>query len=275
MLHNRQRQPETRIMKVTADELLDMVFAAADFLSRPTLAKALGCGTTWSSGAAQRQTLWRLQRDHMLERVRRGNETGWRITAAGRQRLAALPTAPRLRERRWDGLWRLVVFDVPEVSRRQRDAFRWWLKMERMGQLQKSVWVSAYPLSEELERFLTEAAQINWVLWFESPEKGPATDAQIAQRAWPIAQVAAAYEKYLAKFEGRLSALERGVVGEPELARWRAEEWAAYDGVLQRDPFLPKRLLPPSFPGWQADRFHARFLSSVVKAAAVGGEKGL
>jgi len=184
-------------------------------------------------------------------------------------------TAPRLRERHWDGLWRLVVFDVPEVSRRQRDAFRSWLKIERMGQLQKSVWVSAYPLSAELERFLREAAQSNWVLWFESPEKGPATDAQIAQRAWPIARLAEAYEKYLAKFEDRLTALERGSVSGPELSRWRAEERATYDGVLQRDPFLPKRLLPPTFPGRKADRFHARFLSSVVKAAAIGEKKAM
>lgn len=256
-----------RTMKITADELLELAVAAYGFLSRPTLAKALGGGTGWDPYARQRQTLWRLERERLLERIVQRDEIGWRITEAGRRRLEELQNVPRLRERPWDGLWRLVMFDVPEASRRQRDGFRWWLKVERLGQLQKSVWVSPYPLSIELERFLREAAELNWVLWFESPEKGPATDAHIAQRVWPLSRLAADYEKYMAEFGKRLAALEAQHFSAQDLARWRAEEKLAYTALLQRDPFLPKRLLPSGFPGPEADRFHQRFVKAVVKAA--------
>jgi DNA-binding transcriptional regulator PaaX len=118
-----------------------------------------------------------------------------------------------------------------------------------------------------LERFLREAAKLNWVLWFESPEKGPATDAHIAQRVWPLSGLAADYEKYMAEFGKRLAALETRQVNAQDLARCRMEEKLAYTALLQRDPFLPKRLLPSGFPGAEADRLHHRFVKGVVKAA--------
>ncbi|MBM4048515.1 MAG: hypothetical protein FJ279_25725 [Planctomycetes bacterium] len=241
--------------------------AAAGFLSRPTLAKALGLGGGEELAAARRDTLWRLQRDKLLERVAHGGEIGWRLTAAGRKRLAELRNAPQLRRRRWDGQWRLVMFDFPEASRKQRDAFRWWLRTERLGQLQKSVWVSAFPLSPELTRFLKEAAELNWILWFESPEKGPVADAEIARRAWPLLKLADDYSDYIVEFGKRVVALEQGRAAPGHLGRWRTEEVAVYEALLRRDPFLPTGLLPPHFPGSAADELHARFVNALVRAS--------
>jgi phenylacetic acid degradation operon negative regulatory protein len=256
-----------RFMKLTSIELLEMAVAAYEFLSRPTLAKALGLGSHTGADLSRRHNLWRLQRDGLLNRIAHGNEIGWRVTAAGRRRLAELRNVPHLRQRHWDGRWRLVMFDVPEVSRKQRDAFRWWLRMERLGQMQKSVWVSAFPLSTDLEEFLRQAAELNWVLWFESPEKGPVTDVQIAQRVWSLSQLAADYERYTDAFGGKLTALQKGRATDTDLPRWRAEEVAAYEALLRRDPFLPKELLPSQFPGVAADELHVRFTQAVVRAA--------
>jgi len=256
---------QSLIMSTSIVELLEMAAAAHDFLGRPTLAKALGLGMSSEVEVPRRSSVWVLQRERLLERIVRGDEIGWRITAAGRRRLAELRDAPRLRQRPWDGRWRLVMFDVPEVSRKQRDAFRWWLRLERLGQLQKSVWVSPYPLSDDLERFLRDAARLNWILWFESPEKGPIADVEIARRAWPLADLAGAYGKYLAEFSGRLRALEQAPASFRELARWRVEENAAHGALLDRDPFLPKQLLPAEFHGAEADELHQRFVRSCVR----------
>ena len=53
--------------------------------------------------------------------------------------------------RKWDKKWRLVMFDIPESRRRARRALS--LKLKAMGfyQLQKSVWVHAYPCNAEVE----------------------------------------------------------------------------------------------------------------------------
>ncbi len=55
---------------------------------------------------------------------------------------------PEEQARRWDGKWRIVLFDVDEKKRWQRDKLR--IQLERFGfrQFQKSVWVYPYPCEE-------------------------------------------------------------------------------------------------------------------------------
>lgn len=52
---------------------------------------------------------------------------------------------------RWDGLWRLVIFDVPEQKRAARDSFRSYLQKMGFYMLNKSVFVHPYPCFDEVE----------------------------------------------------------------------------------------------------------------------------
>ena len=49
---------------------------------------------------------------------------------------------------RWDGRWRLVLFDIPNDKRKRRDAFRSRLKEMGLVLYQQSVWVYPYPLED-------------------------------------------------------------------------------------------------------------------------------
>lgn len=53
--------------------------------------------------------------------------------------------------RQWDRRWRILTFDIPEKQRTARRSLS--LKLRDLGfyQLQRSVWVHAYPCSVELE----------------------------------------------------------------------------------------------------------------------------
>ncbi|MBI5394169.1 MAG: hypothetical protein HZA91_02610 [Verrucomicrobia bacterium] len=255
-------------MNASALELLELAAATYGVLSRPTLSNLMNFGHRLHRDASYRQALWRLQQSRLLERVAHGSEIEWRLTQAGRRRLAELRDTTRLRRRSWDGRWRLVTFDFPEASRKQRDTFRWWLRVERLGQLQKSVWISAFPLSHELQRFLDESSKLNWILQFESPEKGPISDADIAARAWPLARLAEEYDNFIGDCLRRLGALAEGQAALQELGQWRHEASAVYGELLRRDPFLPQRLLPPRFPGARADDVHQQLIRALVQAAA-------
>lgn len=50
----------------------------------------------------------------------------------------------------WDKKWRVVIFDVPEKYRYERDTFR--LKLQELGfiQIQKSVYVYPHPCTDEI-----------------------------------------------------------------------------------------------------------------------------
>ncbi|EKD56945.1 MAG: hypothetical protein ACD_58C00039G0006 [uncultured bacterium] len=52
---------------------------------------------------------------------------------------------------KWDGLWRVVIFDVPEEKKVARDVLRNKLKELGFVQLQKSVFVLPYPCKKEID----------------------------------------------------------------------------------------------------------------------------
>ncbi len=74
----------------------------------------------------------------------------FRLSPKGRWELARhrLLDAPQEHvAERWDSKWRLVVFDIPELERKQRDMLRRAISSYGMYQLQQSVWVYPYSCS--------------------------------------------------------------------------------------------------------------------------------
>ncbi|MCG2690388.1 CRISPR-associated endonuclease Cas2, partial [Candidatus Parcubacteria bacterium] len=56
----------------------------------------------------------------------------------------------KIAEIKWDGKWRIVVFDVPEKLRKGRDALRQKLKTLGFHELQRSVFVFPYSCEDEI-----------------------------------------------------------------------------------------------------------------------------
>ena len=56
---------------------------------------------------------------------------------------------------RWDGRWRVVMFDIPEKYRLARDSLRDKLKEIGFCEVQKSVFVHPYPCRDEID-FIVE-----------------------------------------------------------------------------------------------------------------------
>jgi len=53
--------------------------------------------------------------------------------------------------KKWDGKWRLVIFDIAQLKNLQRNAFRGKLKELGFHLLQKSVWINPYPCKDEID----------------------------------------------------------------------------------------------------------------------------
>ncbi|MBI2113050.1 MAG: hypothetical protein HYT50_00510 [Candidatus Wildermuthbacteria bacterium] len=52
--------------------------------------------------------------------------------------------------KQWDGKWRLIIFDIPEVLKVKREAFRGKLREFGFYRLQKSIWVFPYSCAKEI-----------------------------------------------------------------------------------------------------------------------------
>lgn len=79
------------------------------------------------------------------------------LSHAGKQRALTYRAGEMTIEKphRWDGMWRVILFDIPERQKKSREAFRMHLKQLGLREFQKSVFIHPHPCSDEIE-FLIE-----------------------------------------------------------------------------------------------------------------------
>ena len=64
---------------------------------------------------------------------------------------------------KWDGKWRLFIFDIPEDQRDKRDLLRRLLKRNNFCKLQASVFINPYPLNREAIDYLRETGLYEFI----------------------------------------------------------------------------------------------------------------
>lgn len=55
------------------------------------------------------------------------------------------------RQKKWDGKWRIVIFDIPEKKKKIRESLRMHLRQMNFYELQKSVFVHPFECESEIE----------------------------------------------------------------------------------------------------------------------------
>lgn len=80
------------------------------------------------------------------------------LTTKGERELAVLKYRQNYKGKkfRWDGKWRVVIFDIKEKHRKIRDELRIELTEIGFKQLQQSVWITPYDCSEYVEMIKAE-----------------------------------------------------------------------------------------------------------------------
>lgn len=258
-------KPETKVRMTFA--MLDLLDLMVDFLflaNRPGLQRM---SNYW--GHVEMRTAYRaFQRCHALQYVEKqlqGDDVVFRLSEKGRKLLEQRRPSAASRHRTWDGRWRMVMFDFPEVARKARDAFRRQLRQQRLGCLQKSVWISPDSIIPAWKRLLEETKLTEWVLLFESAELGPVNDVDIACRVWPNKELDQRYKRYLSYFSDLPRSLKKARPSEldAELRREIRRESNSYFAVLEDDPVLPSVLVPRDFSGIRADTLHKEVRAAV------------
>lgn len=103
----------------------------------------------------------RLEKQEMISIREIENKIQIKITDQGKKRLLEYDYKHiSLKSKRRDGKWRLIIFDVPENKKRNRDAFARKLLQFGCIRLQDSVYASAFPCKNEVD-FLSHFLEIS------------------------------------------------------------------------------------------------------------------
>jgi len=75
-----------------------------------------------------------------------------KLTSQGKKLLAKIETEEIniIKPSKWDGIWRVVAFDIPEKLRKERDWLRESLRHWGFKKIQKSIWVFPYECKQEI-----------------------------------------------------------------------------------------------------------------------------
>lgn len=129
----------------------------------------------------------------------------------------------RLERGFWDGLWRLVLFDIAEENRVLRNLLRRKLKSLGFIMFQKSVWVTPFNVAAATVRFLEKVKIKGPVEVLEAKRLFVDDEKDWVRRSWCLDKLNRGYRDLLSS-------------GNPT--------FNDYMKIKTKDPSLPKELLP-------------------------------
>ena len=99
--------------------------------------------------------------ERKLIRARKEEDYPLMLTAEGEKKAREfdIEDVTIFQPKKWDGKWRLVMFDVPEKHKRARQALSFQLTRLGLAEYQKSVYICPYPCKEEVD-FVAEVFEI-------------------------------------------------------------------------------------------------------------------
>lgn len=233
-------------MKPQTEELLYFLLWTANRLARPSWRNLNDSFETWAWRNGLGRRLAELARQKLIERhpepnlarVVRLTELGRKIALGGRD-------PEEQWQRPWDGVWRLVLFDIPVGHDDLRQQLLRLLHRRQFGFLQKSVWITPDPTADVRRSIGRIRVQADAFLVIEGKPAAGESDAEIVAGAWDFTRINESYDKYLSFVR------KPPPVGE-KFIDWARAENAAWKSALHADPLLPAGLLPRNYRGRDA-----------------------
>lgn len=218
-------------------------------------------GLLGQSEQAARSTLLRMRRRGWLDVERNGrrsryrlSETGREITRQGDSRIFE-PTAGD-----WNQKWQLVIYSLPEEKRALRTELRKKLIWFGFGNLASGTWITPHNRQAELANVFKSLSVEAYVFMFEAQRIEALTNSDIVARCWDLASLEAKYAAFVARWQPRLAAFDRGELDSAE-KRFKERFQLTFDfqPFPRIDPNLPAVLLPPTWSGHQARQIFTHY----------------
>lgn len=147
--------------------------------------------------------------------------------------------------KKWDGLFMIVVFDIPEGNKSTRDSLRFKLKSLGFGMLQKSVWISPYHFEEDMREFLVSQGLEKSVFVLSARKLWAGDLKELGNNLWNLKDINESYKKI--EREASIIAKLKG----ENRTRVLKRVFTLYLDTLSVDPLLPEEFLPDD---WARDR---------------------
>ena len=172
------------------------------------------------------------------------NEEGYRLTEKGFYELCLSFPYFRFIRDDWDGVWRIISYEIPESKRHLRDRLRREMKGWGLGPWHRSFWLTAHPVIPALRDLVYGREEEQYIQSFESTHMFGDVEL-LVEKVW---NKIALEKQYKELFKSWHNTLSKNVSKEEKFQEVLLE----YIKHLKDDPGLPINLVGSQWIGREA-----------------------
>lgn len=144
----------------------------------------------------------------------------------------------------WDGVWRILSYEIPEKKRELRDKLRREVTSWGLGPWHRSFWLTPHPIIEDLKNLVSGKEEQQYIQAFESSHVFGDREVLI-EKVWGKVKLQERYKDLFKEWHDILS---------KDIAKLDKFSMIvnSYINVIRVDPGLPKELLGMTWIGHEA-----------------------
>ena len=222
---------------------------------------------------AVRVSVSRMMKQGWFESEKQGKKSYYYLTPRGVSRIdEAASRIFKLDPHEWDGKWRMLMYAIPEEKRNLRDELRKELLWSGFGSSLNGCWISPNNLEKQVRVLIGKYDISSYVDFFISEHKGPQSDLSLVERSWPLEEIEAKYERFIATYSKKYiiaqSNVQNGQMTDAQCFVERTNLVHEYRKFLFADPGLPKELLPEMWSGNHAALLFSQYYKLLAEPAS-------
>jgi phenylacetic acid degradation operon negative regulatory protein len=171
-------------------------------------------------------------------------DTSYCLTSKGFEALCLEFPFFRFQKYTWDGLWRILSYEIPESKRFIRDSFRRSIQGWGLGPWHRSFWVSPHPVLSTLRDMTYAKEEEQYIQAFEATHMVGKLDV-LVEKVWKLSNLEKEYKQLFKRWHELLSE-------ELDPTSKLSHVVYAYITQLRKDPGLPASLVGRQWIGFEA-----------------------
>jgi phenylacetic acid degradation operon negative regulatory protein len=206
------------------------------------------------SESSVRGAVLRMVQQDLLTAKRVGNKSYYSLTKKGNRRIIdGVKRVYSVKNRKWDGYWRIFTYSVPEEKRELRNHLRKELTWTGFGLISNSTWVSPNPLEEQIMEMIRTYQLEEYTMLFTAGSVITHDNHYLIHKGWDLQAIQEDYNTFIETYKPRYEQLKERVwnntLTDQEAFVERTELVHTYRKFLFKDPGFPQDLLPDDWNG--------------------------
>lgn len=240
-------------MKAKTEEFLFVMAWSLEMFRYPNLKHAATSLENWAARNNCLRELHELEHRKYMESIPGTDESRLqRLTEKALAELVGNRNPVEWWNRPWDGLWRIVSYDVPLRHNSRRERLRRFLRSRHFGRLQKSLWICPDSLADICELVSGMSTGVRNLVMLEATSAAGESPQDMVLSAWNFPRINRCYSEHLQFLDTGLRSMRRERWSKSRLRSWIRSECDFWQTTVALDPFLPETLLPPGYLGKKA-----------------------